>query len=322
MALVRRQRMEVAVGVAAHERLEEEFPWGWNNAACSSGTAALHLALEALELPLGSVVAVPDYTMVACARAVALAGHVPLFVGCDSALLMDLSALAGASFDAVLAVHVYGRRLDMGSLHAAARGAPVVEDMAELHGFKPHAASAAACWSFYKNKVVAGEEGGLVAFRDPALAKRAKQLRCLGFTEAHDFHHVPRGCNYRLADCLAEKVLTSLGEYEANVNRRRDVEAAYDLECPKSWRMPPRQSPWVYDVKIPGLTARKQDAAVRSVPGARHGFKPMSLQKEFRRYPRVGRKAAAEDILYLPLQPEVDAEVAFKSIAESLQLSP
>lgn len=61
--------------------------------ACSSGTAALHLALEALELPRESDVIVPDFTMIACARSVSMAGLEPVFVDCEDKLLIDLAIL-------------------------------------------------------------------------------------------------------------------------------------------------------------------------------------------------------------------------------------
>src|SRR5262249_3891926 len=158
-----------------------------------------------------SHVLVPDFTMIACARAVTLAGLKPVFVDCDSSLLVDLDCVE--SFYAnrlpyvptpvVIAVHIYGRRVDMDKLHASVEGAAwVVEDLAEAHGIRPHPDTKAACWSFYKNKLVAGEEGGAVWFEDTERAEKARMLRCQGFTESHDFYHIPRGHNYRLANCL------------------------------------------------------------------------------------------------------------------------
>ena len=81
-----------------YQQLEREWA-EWNHldpagmVVCSSGTAALHLALEALCLG-GAEIIVPDYTMIACARAVTLAGCTPVFVDCDERLLMDLELLA------------------------------------------------------------------------------------------------------------------------------------------------------------------------------------------------------------------------------------
>src|SRR3990167_3912595 len=73
----------------AYERLENEFGDFVNMrqgemVACSSGTAAIHLALEALELPIASEVIMSDYNMIACPRAVSLAGLIPKFIDCNN----------------------------------------------------------------------------------------------------------------------------------------------------------------------------------------------------------------------------------------------
>ena len=289
-----------------HEILETELAT-WSGVphavACSSGTAALHLALEALQLPRFTCVAIPDYTMVACARAVSLAGLTPVLIGCKPDWTMDPTQLWRAArsayrISAIMPVHVYGRRCDMEAIMAAARylGAPVVEDSAEAHGVPPHKDTAAVCWSFYKNKIVHGEEGGAVGFKDPRLAERARQLRCLGFSEAHDYRHAPRGCNYRLAPSLATKVLSSLMAYPGEVANRRRMEAEYNKLAPT----PPRNAPWVYD-----LRSERAAAAVRKLNAsgiaARVGFVPMSLQEEYRSCSRFGECPDWESVLHLPL---------------------
>ena len=308
----------------AYQRLEVEWskfndldPAGM--VACSSGTAALHLALEAMEITPESEVIVPDFTMIACPRAVVMAGLRPVFVDCrHQDLLMDLDLVPGAGyFDAAVYVHVYGRKLE---IRNTSKVRFVVEDLAEAHGIRPTESTDAACWSFYRNKIVAGEEGGAVWFWDPDHAKLARSLRSLGFTEAHDFNHIPRGHNYRLANCLAEKVLEGLdyafgggGPRHQGVTWRREVEAQYDAICPIEWRMPPRQAPWVYDFRIPGLPFRKIDDVIRVLQSAgiaaRHGFKAMHRQKEFllmgcKSYGperEWGSLRAQQEILYLPL---------------------
>ncbi len=62
----------------------------------NTGTAALHLALESLELPQGSEVIVPEFTMIASAWAVKYAGLEPVFVDCDDNLLLDIEKLKQA----------------------------------------------------------------------------------------------------------------------------------------------------------------------------------------------------------------------------------
>lgn len=326
----------------AYERLEQE--WGKfagveNVVACSSGTAALHLALEALRLPPGSEVIVPDYTMVACARAVVLAGLTPVFVDCRNDLLIDPGLvedyLSGSKIlrrgwdykkedptnkpAALMAVHIYGRSCNMPALMDLADKYDlfVIEDLAEAHGLPPHPGTDAACWSFYRNKIVAGEEGGAVAFKDPTAAHTARCLRTLGFTEAHDFYHAPRGHNYRMSNLHARFIFDDLGNrnglpfYNHNVNTRRSVEMAYDAACPAKWKMPKRDIPWVYDLRVPGMTHMQQALAVGALNdrgiAARHGFKPMHEQLEFGGWCRKvgGEKASrlGSEVIYLPLIP-------------------
>jgi perosamine synthetase len=329
----------------AYERLEYEWadfnelpPEGM--VACSSGSAALHLALEALELPPGAEVLVPDYTMIACPRAVTLAGLTPVFVDCDDTLNIDAD-LAGKGITdntaAILAVHVYGRRCRVQALHQTAlpdkyRGPPVIEDMAEAHGVKPHDWTDAACWSFQSSKVVHGEEGGAVYFKDPGRAKLARSLRTLGFTDDWDFTHIPRGWNYRLSNLHAQAISQSVIAYGNNVYRRRRLEEAYDALCPPEWRMPPRDCPWIWDLRIPGMTADRQNAVVNALRGAgiaaRHSFKPMHTQQEYVGSRLVtspaGSKAlvASREVIYLPLHPDRTSdgtpERAFRLIHDSL----
>ena len=69
------------------QELESKFSQFVGTRGCvsvSSGTAALHLALEALKLPKNSEVIVPQYTMIATAWAVYYARLKPVFVDCDN----------------------------------------------------------------------------------------------------------------------------------------------------------------------------------------------------------------------------------------------
>lgn len=310
---------------------------------CSSGTAALHLALESLQLPPASRVICPDFTMIACARAITLAGLEPVFMDCDERLLMDPTLLRGCwPMEAVMLVHIYGRRCDMDTFRLMTwlgdiKGPAMIEDLAEAHGVKPHPATDAACWSFYRNKVVAGEEGGAVWFKDKERAELARSLRSLGFDSRHDFNHRPKGHNYRMSNLHAEAVLgalpqkhcCTLNDYHWGVTNRLYIEACYEQYCPAEWRMPYRDVPWVYDLRIGGLTPVKQDEIIYRLQkvgiAARHGFKPMSMQEEYRRcqvmsknpestvgFHSAGTEAAkaSREILYLPIAPGVTTESA------------
>lgn len=287
--------------------------------ACSSGTAALHLAIECLRLSKSSEVVTSEFNMIACPRSISLSGAYPSLVDCNRDLLMDREqvswSLTRQAIKAVLAVHIYGRLCDMDHLFSAInvknRCVSVIEDMAEAHGCNIHPYSYAACYSFYRNKIVHGEEGGCVVFKDPSCADYARRLRCLGFNENHDFWHAPRGHNYRLSNCHAELIRQSLKDFHKNLARRNELVEEYDNVFPKEWKMPPRGSPWVYDLRIFGLTGDRQKAIVNALNDAgvkaRYSFKPVSLQPEFHVCFSRGREEslrASREVFYLPLDPE------------------
>lgn len=299
---------------------------------CSSGTAALHLALESLGIPEVGCVVVPDYTMIACPRAVSMARMVPMFADVDARSLtlcpndMDF-ALDDAQ--AIMPVAVYGRSVHPSVFDLARKhDLKIVEDLAEAHGVPPHPSTDAACWSFYANKIVAGEEGGAVMFKDVHAANVARELRCLGFGPERDYWHRPHGHNYRLANALASLVGESLAHVKRNVERRRVCESVWDEATPDEWRMPRRQAPWVYDLRIPGIGWETQARLVRELRDqgieARPGFKPMHLQDEFSRshsrspdFPNSS--SASREIVYLPLLPVIDQATA-RSVVETIRI--
>lgn len=308
-----------------YERFEKEYErlMGVPNVvACSSGTAALHLALEALAIPQYSEVILPDFTMIACPRAVTLAGLKPVFVDVNDHLLMAPYLVWDAVTPlsrAIMAVHIYGRAAPMDEYFevAANQNLFLIEDLAEAHGLPPHPSTDAACWSFYRNKIIAGEEGGAISFRSPKHAERARSLRSLGFTEEHDYRHAPRGHNYRMSNLHASAIMQSLSMFGRNVKDRNRIIGYYDELCPEKWKMPERSAPWVYDLRIRGMVEADQYHIVgelnRAGIAARHGFKPMHTQEEYWHDRLVKHrngnvtwsyaKRLCQEVIYLPVIP-------------------
>jgi perosamine synthetase len=302
------------------QQFEQEFgQWAGvvNVVGVASGTAALHVGLESLQLPPGSEVITSDFNMIAVPRACSLAGLTPVFVDCRDDLLMDPALVEQAITErtrAILAVHVYGRLVDLEPICRLANrhGLYVVEDCAESHGARHSWVTAAQCWSMFRNKIIcaADAEGGAVAFLHSEHADRARQLRNMGFTSAHDYWHVPRGMNHRLSNVHAALIQDSLRAYPANLAERRRIESWYDDACPDAWRMPPRAAPWCYDVRLPGLTSERQGVLVRRLNevgiAARHAFKPCHVQPEYAGCRVVGGRVAEQasiEGIYLPLTP-------------------
>ena len=292
------------------EVLEKKFgEWikNDNTVAVSSGTSALHLACEVMNqfysMGQDASIVIPEFTMVACPRAAAMARFRPSFVDCNDALLMDDTDI---NEEVVMAVHIYGRKVDVQYL--IDNRCDVIEDLAEAHGINPHPSSFAGCWSFYKNKQIHGEEGGMIAFRDKEMAALARQLRSLGFDSNHNYMHVPRGINARMSNLHAEPILHSLSIINQVNEIRATQSVKYDALLPAAWRMPARDVHWVHDIRIPGLTSDPQDYIVKECRRrgleARHGFKPMSSQPEFHggvRQNFLNAFRLSQEVIYLPL---------------------
>jgi len=166
-------------------RLEAEFAdlMGVRYAlAVSSCSAALFLALRALELAPGARVLVPAFTFAAVPSAVLHAGCTPVLVEVDDSLRVDMADFA-AKLDGAAAVmisHMRGHTSDMDAIMALcdARGVPVIEDAAHSLGTswggrKIGTLGKIGAFSFQSYKMVNAGEGGMFVTDDPELAARA-----------------------------------------------------------------------------------------------------------------------------------------------------
>lgn len=337
----------------AYERLEYEFATKFElNPVCcvavASGTAALHVAFETLRASTEHAniiqAVMSDFSMIACPRAAVMAGLDVCTVDIGrSTLNLDINALAAAEeargrFGAdsvLLAVHAYGRSVeDEVFLFAKDRGMPVIEDLAEAHGLNPRPDSFAGCWSFYKNKIIHGEEGGMICFKDHRDATLARKLRSHGFTDDHDFRHIPRGVNARMSNAHASLILDSLQVYGSEVIGRARVKRIYEEIVPEKFQLLPRERkvyylPWVFPMtignsvtEIPFSTGNLFSATVDELlryartiglGEMRVGFKRVSDQPEFNQNQGLGFRGcnvvddtpnahqAANTVFYLPL---------------------
>jgi len=208
----------------------------------SSGTAALHLALLAVGVRPGDLVAVPTYSWPATANAVALCGGQPLFVDIDQRTFnMDPERLADAlrpleRIKAILPVHAFGGMADMPAvLEVATRhDACVIEDAAcalgaSLQGRPAGAWGRLGCFSFHPRKVITTGEGGAVTTSQPELARQLRALRNHGldpFSPTPEF--VTSGFNYRLTEFQAAMGLVQMKRLSELVGHRRRAAEEYD----------------------------------------------------------------------------------------------
>ena len=205
--------------------------------AVSSGTAALHLALLALEIGPGDEVIVPAYTFPATANVVALCGAGPRLVDVDPQTMnLDIEQVERAvrrRTRAVLAVHLFGRPIDWEGLRAAVpESVALVEDAAGALGARRQGKPCGSlgrlgCLSFHPRKIVTTGEGGAVLTSEEPLAQAVRRLRHHGIAQAGTFEIERAGFNYRLADVLCAIGIPQVKRLEELLQARERLAAAY-----------------------------------------------------------------------------------------------
>jgi dTDP-4-amino-4,6-dideoxygalactose transaminase len=201
----------------------------------SSGTAALHLSLLALDLSPSDEVIVPDFTFPATANAVVLAGAKPILcdVRLDSFNLdpEEIMRAISPSTKVIMPVHQFGLAADMDVITnlAQERAIAIVEDAAcslgaEFKGKKCGTFGLVSCFSFHPRKIVTTGEGGVVVTNDDQLAGKIRALRHHGIVNG-DFQYA--GFNYRMSDLNAALGVAQMRRVTDIIKSRRDLAAAY-----------------------------------------------------------------------------------------------
>ncbi|WTW92047.1 DegT/DnrJ/EryC1/StrS family aminotransferase [Streptomycetaceae bacterium NBC_01309] len=227
--------------------------------AVSSGTAALHLALEVLGVGTGDEVVVADYGFPAAASLVARTGATPVFADVLAGTgLVDpraVDALVGPRTVGIVAVDVGGLPADYAELTAVADryGLFLVEDAAcaagaTYRGAPAGALAPVACFSFHGRKGVTCGEGGALVAADAKVAARARRLSGFGLEPALArsgmLSAVPvfaePGLNLKMSDIAAAIMSAQLGRLPGLLERRTQIAARYaglladaeQLTCP------------------------------------------------------------------------------------------
>lgn len=206
--------------------------------ACTSGTTALHLAMAVLDLGPGDEVILPTFTMIATPNCVRYTGATPVLVDSEATSWnLDLDQVEdaiGPKTKAIIPVHTYGHPVDMDALNELAdrHGLWVVEDAAEAHGARYRGRrvgglGAAACFSFYGNKIITTGEGGMITTDDAEIAALARNLRDHAFSTERHFWHRYVGFNYRMTNLQAAVGVAQTEKLDEYVAARRHNAALY-----------------------------------------------------------------------------------------------
>ncbi|MDW8014380.1 MAG: DegT/DnrJ/EryC1/StrS family aminotransferase [Archaeoglobaceae archaeon] len=197
------------------EAFEKEFAeyLGIKNAvAVCNGTAALDIALKALEIEPGDEVITTPFTFIASANAILFQGAKPVFADIDPKTYnLDVDEVVekiNRKTRAILVVHLYGQAAKVDELKEIAEDYKLflIEDCAQAHGaeFKGKKVGTfgdVAVFSFYPTKNITTGEGGMVVTNNQELAKKCNIMRDHGQIEK--YLHFELGYNFRMTNIAA-----------------------------------------------------------------------------------------------------------------------
>jgi len=289
--------------------------------ALNSGTAALHLALQLLNVQPGDSVICPTLTFAASANPICYCGADPIFVDSEprtwnmDPVLLELElgerAASGELPKAVIVVHLYGQCADMDPILAVCEryGIPVVEDAAEALGasYKGRPAGGMGAFSFFSfngNKIITTSGGGMLLADKGSWIDRARFLATQAREPVAHYEHRELGYNYRLSNVLAGLGLSQLDDLSRRIAAKRAHFEAYRAalgELP-GVRFMPIEDPdaanyWLTCMTIdPVDGGSSRDAVIAALEAAdveaRPLWKPLHMQPVFQDCASIGGECA------------------------------
>jgi len=284
--------------------------------AVSSGTAALHLALLAMEIGENDEVVIPSFVCPALLNAIRYVRAVPVLADIDRESLnmdvRDLRRRRTGKTKAVIVPHMFGLPANIREI--VALGIPVIEDCAQSLGSRYEGAPTGSfgvlsVFSFYATKVICTGEGGMIAANDLQLLEKIRDLR--NYDEKDDGR---LRYNYKLTDLQAALGLAQLRKLPALIARRRAIAGQYDealREYPLSVPVCPPNHEHIYyryvirTERLSELLGASGDAGIAY---RRPVFKPLHHYLGMAGYPETD--AAFLSAVSLPIYPSLsDTEV-------------
>ncbi len=216
-----------------------------NAVALSSGTAALHLALQVCGVRSGDDVYCSTFTFAGSAFPIMYLHAIPVFIDSEmNSWNMDPELLRSALKErcrngrrpgAVIAVHLYGQSANLKEICSVCDefGVCLIEDAAEsmggYHGdMHTGTIGMIGVFSFNGNKIITTSGGGMLVGKDSKMVERARYLS----TQARDpfpyYHHTEIGYNYRMSNILAAIGKGQLASIGKRVKKKRKIYDFYN----------------------------------------------------------------------------------------------
>jgi perosamine synthetase len=201
--------------------------------ACSSGSAAVHTAIAAVDPEPGDEIITTSITDMGALTPILYQGAIPRFADVDpntwNVTAQTIEAVLSDRTKAIIVTHLFGNPCEMAEIMALAyqRGIPVIEDsaqafLAQHQGQYAGAIGAVGCFSLQQGKHITTGEGGLVTTNDDALARRMFLYinKAFGYGDPNPDHYFI-ALNYRMNELTGAVALGQLPKLLEVVARRR-----------------------------------------------------------------------------------------------------
>lgn len=217
-------------------RFEEQFARRHgvkHGIASTSGTAALHVAVGALQPNPGDEIITSPITDMGTIIPIVYQNAIPVFADLEPDMYcMQPGSIARQINDrtaAIIVVHLFGQPTDMDAVLGLARdrGIPVIEDCAqayltEYHGKLAGTMGTFGCFSLQQSKHMTAGDGGITITNDDELAIRARLFADKGWPRDPGARRYEMlGLNYRMNELTGAVACAQLGKVETVVSRRR-----------------------------------------------------------------------------------------------------
>ena len=304
----------------------------------ASGTDALHLSIDAMDIGPGDEVITTPFTFFATAEAILYTGALPVFVDIEpDTLNIDVNEIERhitKKTRAILPVHLFGHPADMDSILKIARKhrLKVIEDCAqsfgaEINGRKTGSIGDAGCFSFYPSKNLgAYGDGGMVTLNNTKVAEIIRQLRNHG--SKGSYRHKRVGFNSRLDEMQAGILLVKFRHIDEYNCKRREKAALYTKLLAETVKCPVEKQGAVHVYHQYTIRSRKRDKIqdrlrAGGISSVVYYPVPLHLQEalKFLGYHKgdfPATEKAAKEVLSLPMYPELE-ESTIKKIAKIIK---
>jgi dTDP-4-amino-4,6-dideoxygalactose transaminase len=223
--------------VSNFERQFAHYTGTTTTVSCNSGTDALLLALQALNIGANDEVITTPFTFIATAEVISRVGAKPVFVDINlETFNLDVTQIEQKITDrtkAIIPVHLFGQPVNMSAVMEVARkyNLFVIEDCAqatggEWQGQKVGSMGHVGCFSFFptKNLGTCGD-GGAITTNDPELEATMRMLKEHG--SKHRYHHQAIGMNSRLDSLQAAILQVKLAHLDHWNQQRQTIAHRY-----------------------------------------------------------------------------------------------